>query len=440
MLHANVKIIEELKAFLTLTHQTPELRQIFSIREADFSRKRVLTMERLILLIAKLCKKTLSVEVETFFRELKVGIPCTASAFSQQRMKLVPDFFRIWNKVLTESYYQQYGKQVKRWKGYRLIAADGSNVSLVNIPALQEHFGGQRNQECYFVQGKAFGYYDILNSLVLNIQFGPYRHSELSMAYKHVDKLDDDMLTIYDRNFCNYKMIALHLFQEKEKKFVIRGKDHLGFVKDFLRSNKKSAVVYIKPTPGSQNELAKCGYKIDQNTRLKVRLVRVDLPKTTTVLVTNLWEEEGHTNKELAELYTQRWTIETNFSKLKNILQLESFSGQTVQSVYQDFYASILINNLHSLLIKDAQHSLDTKESKWKYPIKVNNNKSYGFFRATLVELFLSQQPLNILKKLHDYFIRSPVPVRKGRSFPRCVKNKQSKSKHKTHLNYKPAF
>jgi hypothetical protein len=440
MLKANLKIIEELKLFLKIVHQIPEVRRLFSVKEADFSRDRILSMQRLVLLIAKLCKKTLSVEVDSFFRELEVEMPCSASAFSQQRMKLVPELFKVWNRLLTDSFYKHYGADVKRWKNYRLIAADGSSISLVNIQPLAEHFGGQRNQESFFVQGRLFGYYDVLNSLMVKFHLYPYRISELPIAYSQIDSLEDDTVTIYDRYFCNFKMIALHLWQENEKKFIIRGKERLKFIKEFIANKKKSDVIYIVPTPNCITSMAKCGFKIDRHTTLKIRLVRIDLLNTTEVLVTNLWEEEGHAVEELQELYGKRWCIETGFSKLKNILQLESFSGQTVQSVYQDVFASVFISNLHSLMIKPAQQILDTGEKKWKYPMKVNNNKSYGRLRESIVELFLTKHPLVILERLNELFIRSPVPIRKGRSFQRVVKNKQSKSKHKTYLNYKPAF
>jgi hypothetical protein len=66
-------------------------------------------------------------------------------------------------------------------------------------------------------------------------------------------------------------------------------------------------------------------------------LVRVDLENSTEVLATNLWEEEGHWASEFKELYSKRWSIETNISLKKNILQLESLSGLTVHSILQDF-------------------------------------------------------------------------------------------------------
>ncbi len=255
-----------------------------------------------------------------------------------------------------------------------------------------------------------------------------------------MDKLQNDMLMIYDRHFFNFKMMALHVWNKPEIKFVIRAKDSSLVVRSFIKSKAKSTIVHLPVTGYALAQLLTSGYKVDTSTMIKVRLVRVELPHTIEVLATNLWEEEGHALSEFKELYFKRWTIETNIGVQKNIFQLESFSGLTVQSVLQDFYATVFSNNLHAILIKDAQQTVDNFETKKKYPLKINNNKSHGKFRSTWIELFISKEPKIILQMLHNYFIRDPLPIRKGRSFARIIKNKQSKSKHKTFMNYKPAF
>jgi len=179
---------------------------------------------------------------------------------------------------------------------------------------------------------------------------------------------------------------------------------------------------------------------ITKDTMLQVRLVRVELDKSTEVLITNLWEEEGHRAEEFKDLYFMRWGIETNISVQKNILQLESFSGLTVHAVLQDFYATVMMANLHSILIKDAQQTIENTMGHRKYPMKVNKNKSFGKFKANLVSLFLNNDEEAILQKLHDHFVKDPIPIRKGRSFKRVKKNIQSKSKHKTFTNFKPSY
>lgn len=436
-----IKIISELKSFVFQTVHNEEALDFFRKSEKDFTRNRKLPFERLVLLIAKLCKKTLSIELENFFGELGHRNTCSVSAFTQQRIKLKASFFFWWNKVLLNSYYHHAKpNQIKRWKGFRVVAADGSNVSLVNIPVLNSYFGGANNQNCSFVQAKTFYHYDVLNELVLMSRIMPYRYGEVPMAYEAIAELEKDMLVIYDRNFCSYKMFALHLWAEQEIKFVIRGKDDQNMIKEFIASGKRSAVVYLSPVTTAIQSLKESGFIITKHTLLKLRLVRVDLEKTTEVLVTNLWEEEGHPDSEFKALYFLRWGVETNISIQKNILQLESFSGLTVEAVEQDFYATVFMANLHSVLIKDAQSSVDIDMADRKYPMKVNRNKSFGKLKVNLVALFKDNNIEHILNTLHCHFIRDTLPVRKGRSFERVTKNKQSKCKHRTFSNFKPAY
>jgi len=435
---ANVKIIARLKRFVMMVWSNPECLKKFAVSEQDFVRNRKLPFPKLALLIIKLCKKSLSIELERFFEEAGSGVPCSVSAFTQQRLKLKPIFFKCWNIVLHNCFYIHYGVDVKRWKNYRLVAADGSSISLVNTPALSQYFGGQSNQQTNFVLARTFYHYDVLNELILLSEIKPYRYGELNAAYKAIDKTQQDMLMIYDRNFSNYKMVALHMWQRKERKFVIRAKETQNMIKDFIESGKDSFIVDMRPTPSAIAGLKKSGFIIDKEELIKVRLVRVELPGSIEVLITNLWEEQGHSVEEFKDLYFMRWGIETNISIQKNILQLESFSGLTVHAVQQDFYATVMMANLHALLMKEPQQIIDDTLKHRKYPMKINKNKSFGKLKINLVHLFLNSNAEPILKELYHHFIRDVLPVRKGRSFKRIRKNPQSKSKYKTFTNFKP--
>ena len=439
MLATNVKIIEELKGFVNHVLKNKEVLAQFSRSPKDFTRNRKIPFEKLVLLIVRLCKKTLSVEIEKFFEEMGVAMNCSVSAFSQQRAKLGASFFYCWNMVLWLNFYQLYDNEAKRWRGYRVMAADGSSVTLVNTPALQDFFGGQTNQQSFFTVGKTFYCYDVLNELVLFPQLMPYRYGEMNMAYDNMNYLQPDMLVIYDRNFCSYKMIALHLWREEEIKFVIRGKENQKLIRAFIASGKASSVEQLLPTDQAIKGLRKSGYLIKKDTALQIRLVRVELGNSVEVLVTNLWEEDGYSSDEFKDIYFMRWGIETNISFQKNVLQMESFSGLTVDAVLQDFYATVFMTNLHSVLVKDAQTTVD-QTIKRKYPVKINKNKSFGKLKSRLVELFINRDPATILHFLHSVFIRDPLPVRKGRSFGRVRKNPQSNSKYKTFTNFKPAY
>lgn len=328
----------------------------------------------------------------------------------------------------------------------RVIAADGSSVALVSNPVLKEYFGGQSNQEGEFCAAKTFYYYDALNHIIVDSLIAPYRTAELTIAHNRVDHLPDDSITVYDRNFCTFKMMALHIWSEREKRFLIRAKEKLRFVADFLKRGKEEEIIDLPPTNADTiRKMFESGYPIRAHNTIRIRLVRVALPGGgIEVLATNLLAKEEYSAKELKELYFLRWGVETSINFQKNTLMLESFSGQTVQSVQQDFYATVVMANLQMCLMKDAQTTLDIecttgKRKGHKHRMKVNQNKASFRVKERLIDLFLNNDPVTIIAELHRYFIRDILPVRENRSYPRVRKNRRTNSKHKTYTNYKIA-
>lgn len=443
MLRANLKIISVLKDFLTLVSNNAEKRKLFCFSEKDFTRIRKLPFDKTALLIIKLCKKSLSIEIENFFDELKSGLSCSVAAFSMQRIKINPIFFNAWNTVLWTSFYSEYKNKVKRWRKFRLISCDGSTISLVNSGSIKNYFGGQKNENASFTLAKTFYCFDVLNKMILFPCIAPYRYGEFRMACNIIDSgiLQKDMLLILDRFYSNFKIAALLSFNEKEIKYVIRVNDNYNFAKRFIASKKKSAVIEIFPSQYSISSLKERGYIVTSKTSIKIRLIRVKLSTgKIEVLMTNLWENEGYSHEEFKELYAKRWGVETNISFQKNILQLESFSGLTPTAVMQDFYATVFISNLHFLLTKPSQDILEKDLIQRKYPMQINNNKAYGKLKENIIQLFVANETRSLLNKLLMYFLKDPLPVRINRHFPRIRKSKRSNSKHRTFTNYKPAY
>lgn len=450
MFDVNIKIISELKSFLQMCLTDSDVMDLCRTSRSAFIRNRKLSFEHLVLFIVKLCKKTLSVELDHFFEnELNDLRGCSVSAFSQQRSKLDPLFFQLWNEVLYRSFYHYGSDHIKRWRGYRIVAVDGTSISLLSTAALAAYFGGQSNPQGSFTGAKALLHYDVLNKLFIHAHLSTYRTGELTMAYPSVDKLETDTIAIYDRNFCNYKMVALHRFAETERKFVIRATEGHKFIVNFVNSGLQSQEVDMVATPSAIKGLRKCGFIVTPKTKLTVRLVRVELSSgKIEVLMTNLWQREGYSNEVFKELYFMRWNIETGISVLKNILCLECFSGLTVSSVKQDFYATIFTANLASLVIQQSEKTIPPNIKTGKpagrpksrnWPMKININKATARFRENIVALFTDQHPAKILLSLSTYFQKHKLPVRKDRSYPRKRKHKQSFCKHRTFTNYKAA-
>ncbi len=76
------------------------------------------------------------------------------------------------------------------------------------------------------------------------------------------------------------------------------------------------------------------------------------------VLVTSLLDEKKYLALVFKELYNLRWGVECFFCVIKERVKIDNFTGKTVISVKQDFFATMFITGLESLLTKAADSQL----------------------------------------------------------------------------------
>ena len=105
MVSANIEIINDLNEFFQKTMSDKETKMQYVNKVTDFTRKRSLSFSNMVTLHINLLKRSLSVELESFFSHIGSST-VTKSAFCQQRRKLKPVFFCGWNDALTSSYYR----------------------------------------------------------------------------------------------------------------------------------------------------------------------------------------------------------------------------------------------------------------------------------------------------------------------------------------------
>lgn len=138
------------------------------------------------------------------------------------------------------------------------------------------------------------------------------------------------------------------------------------------------------------------------------------------VLVTNLFDKSFGI-QEFKELYFKRWGIEVKFNELKSRLQIENFTGDTVISVEQDFYASIYLSNMAALAKNEANEeiALNNKDKTLKYDYKVNTNILIGKLKDSMVLMLLEDDPTKrtmMLRRIMQEISQNVVSIRPGRS------------------------
>jgi len=103
-------------------------------------------------------------------------------------------------------------------------------------------------------------------------------------------------------------------------------------VKDFIKSQKKEAVVAFYPNKSS---IQTCKEKGLSASSISLRLVRIELPNEVEVLITNLTDASKYDVSIFKSLYHMRWGVEENYKRLKQWADIENFSGKSALSVMQ---------------------------------------------------------------------------------------------------------
>ncbi len=174
-------------------------------------------------------------------------------------------------------------------------------------------------------------------------------------------------------------------------------------------------VVTVKPSKNTRVQVRGEGLP----TELTVRFVRVTLDTGEyEVLATSLLDQKQYPLSCFKALYYMRWGIETFYGTLKTRLLLENFTGLSPEAIRQDFFATIFLTGVESLLTQEVETRLSRQ--KGGLPKKVNKAVSFNVIKENAFELFYSRQPdEQRLQQLTDLFLTSPTLIRKGRNPPR---------------------
>jgi hypothetical protein len=159
-------------------------------------------------------------------------------------------------------------------------------------------------------------------------------------------------------------------------------------------------------------------------TPLRVRLIKVLLVSgEVEVLGTDLLDARTYPASEFKTVYGWRWQPETYHDRIKNIFELERFSGKSVQVIKQDFYGVIFLATLESILSKPAQAALTAQGEarECRSTPQVNRAVSYVTVLDHIVPLLsdLQRSPASTLAAIERLLLTSPTRPRPGRQVPR---------------------
>ena len=423
------KVTDSLTGLISDLSENPSL--FLKNPRIDFTRNRKIDFRKFIGITMNSGGGTMSKELLDFF-DFNVNTP-SVSAYTQQRSKVLPEAF----EYLFHSFTQENMTSVNKFKGYRLVACDGSNLTIATNPNdpetvyVSNQFGSFTNH----LHLNAF--YDVLNRIYLDAAVQTVSEYQEGLAcIRMMDRNRyDKAILIADRGYENYNVMA-HAIQ-KGWKFVIRIKDkNSNGIASGLKLPKKDAFdtdVSITFTRQQTKSSRKAGYKfMPQNQdfdylplkskatySMPFRIVRFSISKDAyEMLVTNL-DRQDFSVEDLKKIYHLRWGIETSFRELKYAVGLTSFHARKVDYIKQEIFARLLLYNYCELITTHViQQIKDRGETKQvNFTIAIYICREYLRNKRNL-------SPPDVIKLIEKHVL----PVRPGRKDPRKVKAQTSVS------------
>ena len=360
-------------------------------------------------------------------------------AFAQARQQMPLAF---WMALLTllAARFQQAHAQHLSFRGFRLLAMDGTAINLPNDPRLRAYYGapknGQRKRAC--PQARMVMLTLPGTRIPIAYELSPVGNSELELAGRLMNHVRSNDLLLMDRGFVSYGWFWQ--IQQRGAYFGTRLKKNIKYKKLRRLGHNDWLVKWTpKDSRGQWKELPRS---------IQLRVIRYQIPGfRSSAIVTNVLDPKRLSREDWVRLaidcddqgklkpglYHRRWEIETSFAELKVTLRLESLRSRSPASLEYEVAGRLVYYLLVRWLIVQAaeKHGLD--------PLRISFTEAVRELeqmRATLIASSQTWVACVLLPRLLDRIASHTVPLRPGRHYSRP---KDTKTKHHGRRKKRPA-
>ena len=431
------KYPNQVKEKLTsLIHEMSKTKTLYVANpDKDFTRKRKLDFETLLKMLVSMGGQSIYKELlETFDYDLDV---CTSSAFVQQRQKILPCAFEDLMHNFTDSFIGN-----KSYRGYRLLAADGSDLNIAPNPKHKEtYFSSKTNSKSYALM-HLNAIYDLCNRLYVDAIIQTRRKINEGRALVDMvnrSPIKDKTIIVADRNYESYNVFAN--IERKGWNYVIRVKDlsstgilsglplpvdaEFDFSFDITLSKRNTMEIRSNPLFKHLSSSANFDFFDESNLYYPIsfRVVRLLLDNNTyETIITNL-DSSDFSPDTLKEIYHLRWGIETSFRLLKYSIGLSNFHAKKPEFICQEIFARIIMYNFVEII---TSHVVISHSDSRKHDYMVNFTVAVWICRRFLRALG-NEPPLHVEALICKNIL--PIrPLRLGQSNVRKTRNKSAVS------------
>ena len=404
----------------------------------DFTRNRKLPLENTIYAILRLGNKSLPNEMLDMFK-CSVDMP-SVSAFVQQREKIKSSAFKT---ILSD--FNSRTQFNNLYKGYRLLAVDGSSLQIFTNPYDSDTYFPNNGKPFNMLHINAL--YDLLSHTYSDAIVQTGHQANESVAFTAmIDNFDSHgkpAIFTADRGFESYNNLA-HV-QEKGLNFLIRIKDAHSqhgiastlslpdgsFDKSFnlllTRKQTKETKELFKNKDNYKYISASTVFDyLPQKSRkndpavfysLSFRIVRFKISDDSyETVITNL-DSNDFPAQEIEKIYAMRWGIETSFRDLKYTIGLLHLHSKKVELICQEIYAAIIMYNFSELITSHVA----IQQCGKRYHYQVNFSSAANICKKFLFGIIDS---INVETLIAKFLL----PVRKNRKYIRNMSVKPSMS------------
>lgn len=380
---------------------------------SSFTRNSKMNFPETVICIIKGLKTGLQTGIHTFLDEVgRETETYSKQAFSKRRQYIRPEAIQELFYDTVNFYYKNI--PLNKYNNFNIMAIDGTRLNLPCTNELMEVFDAQVSQGAPQVQLLCSTVYDVLNNVLVDVCFGSCKDNERKHAATMLERLNavepSETILLFDRGYPSSEL--LELLDASGFKYVIR------YSPDFARGMKITGSDCV------------VDYKFKKATRkITFRAISFELNHDTEHLLTNIFNSDFDVDT-FKEIYNKRWGIETGYNTLKNVLEIENFTGNTEISVLQDCYATVFLYNLSSVVAYDVKSEIEPMHNnpQNKYEYKLSIKAVIMELRKHVVELLMEPSKRKGNKILRHIVLRlhsAVVPVRPNRSY-------KHKRKHNT--------
>ena len=392
-------------------------------RPQDFTRDRKMPFKKLVGFMINMVKSSTQTCLDRFFEMIgQDDVHMSQQAFSEARQKIRWEAFRELFIAIVDHIYTGF---YRTWHGYRVMAIDGSKTQIPDDPKLREFFG-TAGKGGTAATAQASALYDVFNNILVDAQIEPIGTDERELAMRHIAVLSEmpsfeKELILFDRGYASYELVDA--MTSRGISFVMRVRRKFSVDIDRLEEGDHSVTLRKKGRRG-----------------IRVRVIKFTLSSgEEEALITDIIDSRMGI-KAFKGLYFFRWPIETKFDEIKNRLEVENFSGRTVEAIRQDFFITMYMSNVAAVACWEAQETVDEarklKANKYYYHINVNH--AIGTLKDRFIKAILEPNTWARKYKVNRILwllCHHVVPSRPGRSLPRNFIPRKAKFRHNRKSN-----